>query len=280
MRKLKPKLLVLNPGGEIAGIADVRVVGRWPHIPGAPLPDDHDFSDDSVDGDVHGEHTTPSHQRRGVPPGSRSRASSSRSAHSAAAPPSGTCWALGSLLYPSVPLRTWAAGAFAALHRAMSLAVVPPLVIRELPTPELPRTPQSRASSDIEEVVSARLPNPSSVPSLSELLAEEEHEVRVRRRRVRRKRAADSASKLRRSRRLAAKEIPFYVDATTKATRVKAAQLDMSKASERMKTAIADSGLLARPPPARISTSKMRRLGRICGFTHLSDLDDEVPLPA
>jgi len=48
MRKLKPKLLVLNPGGEIAGIADVRVVGRWPHIPGAPLPDDHDFSDDSV----------------------------------------------------------------------------------------------------------------------------------------------------------------------------------------------------------------------------------------
>jgi len=76
--------------------------------------------------------------------------------------------------------------------------------------------------------------------------------VSARRRRVRRKRAADSASKIRRSRRLAAKENPFYVDATTKASRIKAAQLDFSKASGRMKAAVVDSGLLEWPPPAKI----------------------------
>ena len=184
------------------------------------------------------------------------------------------------MLYPSAPLWTWASGAFTALARAMSLAGVPQLVIRELPTLERPRTPTpSRAVSDIEEATPTRRQLNTGIPSLCELLEEEEHEVSVRRRRVRRKRAADNASKIRRSRRLAAKEVPFYVDATTKATCAKAAQLDLSKASVRMKSALLDSGLLARPPPAKTPSAKLRQLGRLCGLAHLSDLEDEVVPP-
>lgn len=112
-------------------------------------------------------------------------------------------------------------------------------------------------------------------PSLGELLEAEEHEVSVRRRRVRRKQASDSASKKRRSSRLAANEEPFYTDATTKATRLKTAKLDISKASERMKKALHSSMVLRRPPPAKTPVSKLRCLGRACGLVHLSDLDDD-----
>jgi hypothetical protein len=83
-------------------------------------------------------------------------------------------------------------------------------------------------------------------------------------------------SKIHRSRRLAAKEHPFYVDATTKASRVKAVQMDLSKASECMKTALADSRLLESPPPAKIPSSRLRCLGRVCGLTQLSEIEDEV----
>jgi len=65
----------------------------------------------------------------------------------------------------------------------------------------------------------------------------------------------------RRSIRLAAKEDPFYVNATAKATRVKAAQLDLARASARMKDAITSSGVLHYPAPAKISSSKLRCLG-------------------
>lgn len=113
------------------------------------------------------------------------------------------------------------------------------------------------------------------ISSLGELLDEEEHEVSIRRRRVRHKRAADSASKMRRSSRLAAKEDPFYVDATTKASRAKADQMDLAKASERMKAALHASGTLRRPAPPKISAAKLRCLGHVCGLAHLSEVEDE-----
>jgi hypothetical protein len=91
-----------------------------------------------------------------------------------------------------------------------------------------------------------------------------------------RKRATNSASRIRRSRRLAAKGNPFHVDATTKALRLNAAQLDLSKASERMKTALADSHLLEIPPPTKIPSSRLPCLGRVCGLAHLSEIEDEV----
>ena len=118
---------------------------------------------------------------------------------------------------------------------------------------------------------------PLGAPSLEDILLKEEHEVSVRRRSARRKRAQDSAAKTRRhSLRLAAKEDPFYVDATSKATRVKAAQLDLSRASTRMKMALAQSGVLERPAPSKIASSRLRCLGRVCGLPDLSDKDDDA----
>ena len=95
-----------------------------------------------------------------------------------------------------------------ALARAASLVGMPRVVIRDLPMPRCPRTPAlappppeiTSASDDARPRHSL-----SCLPSLSDLLTEEEHEVSLHRRRVRRKRASDSASKLRRSRLLAAK---------------------------------------------------------------------------
>ena len=130
------------------------------------------------------------------------------------------------------------------------------------------RRPPSPPLLEIEE---ARR-SPSGAPSLEDILLEEEHEVSVRRRSARRKRAQDSAAKTRRhSLRLAAKEDPFYVDATSKATRVKAAQLDLTRASAHMKEALACSGILQRPAPPKITSSKLRCLARVCGIPDLPD---------
>lgn len=83
--------------------------------------------------------------------------------------------------------------------------------------------------NDCDDNHEVRSQHRSTLPSLAELLEEEEHEASARRRRVRRKREVDSVSKLRRSSQLAAKEEPCYVDATSKATRVKAAKLELNK---------------------------------------------------
>lgn len=42
-----------------------------------------------------------------------------------------------------------------------------------------------------------------------------------------------------------------------------------------MKADLNASEMLRRPPPAKISTSKLRSLGRVCGIGHLSEVDDE-----
>jgi len=90
------------------------------------------------------------------------------------------------------------------------------------------------------------------------------------------KRAHDNTAKTcRRSIRLAAKEDLFYIDATAKATRVKAAQLDLARASARMKDAIASSGVLHRPAPAKIYLSKLRCLGHACSLPDLPDSDGD-----
>ena len=137
-------------------------------------------------------------------------------------PPSTACRALGPPLYPTVPLWSFATGALTALGRALSLAGVPQVVIRELPMPVSP--PSQSHALRLEAGTGAMRCSPSCTPSLEDLLVEEEHEVSGHRRRARRKPAQDSAARTHRhSLRLAAKEDPFYVDATSKATRVKAA---------------------------------------------------------
>lgn len=104
---------------------------------------------------------------------------------------------------------------------------------------------------------------------------EEDHELSIRRRRARCRRAVASASKGRRSTCLAEKEEPYYINATSKATRLKADKLDLSKASTRMKNALHVSGILERPAPKKINSSKLRVLGRFCGLAHLSEVEDD-----
>jgi len=181
---------------------------------------------------------------------------------------------LGQPLYPSVPLWTFAAGALTALGRALSLAGVPHLVIRDLPPPQ---TPASTAPPSQIVAASPVHHSPSCIPSVEDLLAAEEHEASVRRRRVRRKRAQDVAAKARRhSLRLAAREEPFYIDATSKASRVKAAQLDLARASARMREALARSGVLERPAPQKISARDLYCLGHACGLPSLTTAGDDA----
>jgi hypothetical protein len=112
------------------------------------------------------------------------------------------------LLYPNVPVCTSTAGTSSPV---LSLVGVPQLVVRDLATPVRSRTPPpasalSLATNEPDGASQAHRRRLSPVPSLSDLLAEEEHEVTICCRRVRRRRAVESASKLQRSRRLAAKE--------------------------------------------------------------------------
>jgi len=109
------------------------------------------------------------------------------------------------------------------------------------------------------------------------LLVAEEHEASVRRRRACRKHAQDVAAKAcYHSLRLAAKEEPFYVDATSKASRVKAVQLDLTRASTRMREALARSGILERPAPPKISARDLCCLGHACGLPSLSFAGDDA----
>lgn len=170
------------------------------------------------------------------------------------------CQVLGALLYPSVLLWTFVHSVMAVLSRALPLAGLPRVVVRDLPTPVRLRTPPPTtlrlgfSDSDGEGLAARRQPR-SMIPSPSNLIEEEEHEVSFRRRRAHRKRATDSASKKRRSLRLAAKEDPFYTDTITKATRVKAAKMDFSKVSRGMKNELVQSRVLERPPLTRSAPS-------------------------
>nr|CAB3480143.1 unnamed protein product [Digitaria exilis] len=276
-RRITPGLLVRNPQWFPAGIAQLRILGEWDHPRGAPPPTEHDFSSDG--GATPPNPDTPPSSRRGLWMGS--------TAGGRAMPPTSTTGGagaplqrvVGALLYPSVPLWSFVSGAVCAMARAMSLSGVPGLVILDLPTPNHPRTPPPAPTlveiTEEEGGTPDHRPVSQPIPSLEELLAEEEHEVSIRHRRARRKRAADSASKIHRSRRLAAKEVPFYMDAVTKASRVKAEKMNIAGASNRMKVALEQAAILERPPPPRIKVSKLKCLGRVCGLGRLSEIDDE-----
>lgn len=101
-----------------------------------------------------------------------------------------------------------------------------------------PPAPTTVVISEIEDTALPKSQPRSTLPALEDILAEEEHEVSIRRRRVCRKLAVDSASKARRSRRLVAKENPLFEDATTKAARVQSAKLDLSRDSAAMVAAL------------------------------------------
>jgi len=154
-RVVKPLLVLRNLGGGLGAIAKVRVAKFWDHPDGAPLPTDRDFSDWGDD-DAAGNTSPPPRERFDslgrVASTSRGR-SGLRHAGNAGGPTQrlGSCRALGALLYPSVPLWSFAAGAMSALGRALSLADVPQVVVRDLPTPVRPVTPPT-VSPDVVEL--------------------------------------------------------------------------------------------------------------------------------
>lgn len=283
--KVKGKLLVRNPSGEVAGIADVRIVGQWPHAPGAPAPSGHVFSDgssgDSSGGDDGaGDQDSPDINLPRAPMGSTPAPRPVENAGSGGGTSNG-CRALGGLLYPSVPLWTFVAGAVAALSHALSLGGVPTMVIRDLPAPVHAPSPLPRAAppllpsdDDSDSITEPRVLPGHAIPAPSDLLVEEDHELSIRRHRARRRRAVASVIKERRSSRLAEKEEPYYVNATTKSARLKAGKLDITKASARMKDALRGSNVLERPAPKKISTTKLWMLGRACGLAKLSEVED------
>ncbi|CAO2046977.1 unnamed protein product [Urochloa humidicola] len=266
-RDVPTELVVRNEAGGLAGIAKLRVVCHWAHTPGTPPPRRYVFTDDS------GNEGPPRDLDafRSAPLGS-SRAGGTSSVRSSGG--HGATRALGLASCPSP----------SSVVCSDTRGRPPALIIRDIPTPERPHTPPP-ASFDYSTLVEqdcldsglrAACSQPrSSLPSLEDLVAEEEHEVSVRRRRARRKRAVDSACK-RRSRRLAEKEPAHYVSATAKATSVKAAKLDMTGASSSMAAATEASGILQRPPPRRTAMRHLRRLGAACGIGDLSAFEEEV----
>lgn len=121
------------------------------------------------------------------------------------------------------------------------------------------------------------VPTLESSVDLSAIEADPDHELTRRKSRVRRKRQADSASKLRRSERLAALEPAKYVPVAEKASKAKAAKFDMAGVSRSLATALEESGVLTRPPPAAISASKLKSIGRACvPRRRLAELDAVV----
>jgi len=130
-RCIKPPLVVRNLGGGLAGITKVRVVKVWTHPDGAPLPSDNDFSDwgdeDGHDTNLPPRTTPGSFNPLGQHLFSPRGRDAQRGASSRVPPPrySGSCRALGPLLFPSVPLWSFVVGAMSALARALSLVGVP-----------------------------------------------------------------------------------------------------------------------------------------------------------
>ncbi|CAN6170702.1 unnamed protein product [Urochloa humidicola] len=269
------ELVVRNEEGGLAGIAQIRVVSHWAHTPGTPPPRHHVFTNDGVPGG-------PARDVDNTPGAFCSAPFSS----SGVGGPGSTRPAGGS----GNPCRDLGLGSCRSLAPdacSSSRARIPVLEVRDLPTPVRPRSPPPTSfdhtalvDQDIVEsgLRAARSQPRSSLPSLQDLIAEEEHEVSARRRRARRKRVVDSACK-RRSSRLAEKESAHYVSATDRATSVKAAKLDLSAASSSMAAATKASGILQRPPPRRTAIRHLRRLGAACGISDLSALT-EVEEPA
>jgi hypothetical protein len=105
----------------------------------------------------------------------------------------------------------------------------------------------------------------------------------LRKLRQKEKRANDSAAKLRRSQRLAAKEEGNFLDMLTKAVKVKAKRFDLSAASASLATALQATGLVDDPDCAASDANKLRAVASLCGVTDAEAeaiSDAVVPSPA
>jgi hypothetical protein len=105
----------------------------------------------------------------------------------------------------------------------------------------------------------------------------------LRKLRQKEKRANDSAAKLRRSQRLAAKEEGNFLDMLSKAIKVKAKRFDLSDASASLASALHATGLVDDPDSAASDANKLRVVPSLCGVTNEEAeaiSDAVVPAPA
>jgi hypothetical protein len=106
----------------------------------------------------------------------------------------------------------------------------------------------------------------------------EEHEDAVRKQRVRRKRAVDSAFKARRSSRLASKEPKNFVNMLSKAKAVKASRFNLTGGSPRLRAAALGAGF-GEDNVAPIPLPSHRALAAACGVDPDAVMD-AAPVPA
>jgi hypothetical protein len=125
-----------------------------------------------------------------------------------------------------------------------------------------PLTPESNFTQSI--IVSPKSPhlNPSvgtPEPAI--------HANVLRKLKQKEKRANDSAAKLRRSQRLAAKEEGNFLDMLSKAVQVKAKRFDLSAASASLAEALEATGLVDNPGTAASDAPSLRAVASLCGVT-------------
>jgi uncharacterized protein YbaA (DUF1428 family) len=118
----------------------------------------------------------------------------------------------------------------------------------------------------IIESQSDSAPGPENTQvSMVRATTEDEHESTARKRRARRKRALDSARKLRRSTRLAEKERPTYEDPNSKATRVQQARVDFFGASRWLHAALSKTHLISDPYLPNADLQALADVAVACG---------------
>jgi hypothetical protein len=132
-----------------------------------------------------------------------------------------------------------------------------------LHVPATPLQPEQLDSGDQAQAVAPLDGYPTD--SMAGAVFDGEHEDAVRKQRVRRKRATDSAFKARRSARLAEKEAPQFVSILSKAKAAKASRYDLSGGSLALHAAATAAGFGGLADPGPIPLPRLKELAAVCG---------------
>jgi hypothetical protein len=146
----------------------------------------------------------------------------------------------------------------------------PVLLLQWYDTLATPATPlvavdTAGCSSGGADPVGDHIEPPPTLPFSAAEAGPEDHEDAVRKQRVRRKQAVDSAFKARRSSRLAAKEPDNFVSMLSKAKTVKASRFDFSGGSPRLRAAATAAGFADAGVPRPIPLPRLQALAAACG---------------
>jgi hypothetical protein len=106
-----------------------------------------------------------------------------------------------------------------------------------------------------------------------------EHEDAIRKQRVRRKRSVDFAFMVRRSSRLAAKEVPQFETMLLKAKAAKASRFDLARGSPHFHAAAVVAGFTGNSDPGPIPLPRLRELAAVC-CVDPDAVDDAAPVPS